>query len=233
MIANWVGSESGRLPGMGQRFPPARRDAEARSEIDCETRPHRSFVRRHRLQSSTRTYRGVGLNWPKLPPFPPPGSHHEDKLPPVADRSPHALRAGRALCPATLLRYAHCTDSGPFAAGGRLAGWRGPNRDGICREKGLLKEWPHDGPKLLWKTTGLGIGYGGPALVGNVLYIMGANDGKEWVLALDVRRGGKQIWASAIDRSALTAAVIPARGRRLRSTAIDFTPWASPAIWCA
>ena len=76
--------------------------------------------------------------------------------------------------------------------------WRGSNRDGICREKGLLKEWPHDGPKLLWKTTGLGIGYGGPAVVGNVLYIMGANDGKEWVLALDLRHGGKQVWASAI-----------------------------------
>ena len=45
---------------------------------------------------------------------------------------------------------------------------------------------------------GLGIGYGGPAIVGNVLYIMGGKDGKEWVLALDVSQGGKQIWASEI-----------------------------------
>jgi outer membrane protein assembly factor BamB len=76
--------------------------------------------------------------------------------------------------------------------------WRGPNRDAICREMGLLKEWPQEGPKLAWKTTGLGIGYGGPAIVGNVLYIMGQKDGKEWVLALDVSRAGKQIWASPI-----------------------------------
>ena len=76
--------------------------------------------------------------------------------------------------------------------------WRGPNRDGICQEKGLLKEWPKEGPKLLWKATGLGIGFGGPAIVGNVLYIMGGKDDKEWVLALDVSRQGKQLWASPI-----------------------------------
>ena len=76
--------------------------------------------------------------------------------------------------------------------------WRGPNRDGICQEKGLLKEWPKEGPKLLWKATGLGIGFGGPAVVGDVLYIMGGNDDKEWVLALDTSRQGKQLWASPI-----------------------------------
>ena len=75
--------------------------------------------------------------------------------------------------------------------------FRGPDRDGICREKGLLKEWPKDGPKLLWKTTGLGIGNSTPSVVGNVLYIMGQKDDKEWVMALDVAQG-KQIWASAI-----------------------------------
>ena len=34
--------------------------------------------------------------------------------------------------------------------------WRGPNRDGISKETGLLKEWPKAGPKLLWKAEGLG-----------------------------------------------------------------------------
>jgi outer membrane protein assembly factor BamB len=74
--------------------------------------------------------------------------------------------------------------------------WRGPNRDGICQEKGLLQEWPKGGPKLLWKATGLGIGFGGPAVVGDVLYLMGGNEDKEWVFALDVSRQGKQLWAS-------------------------------------
>ena len=31
--------------------------------------------------------------------------------------------------------------------------WRGPNRDGISSDTGLLKEWPEDGPKLAWKVT--------------------------------------------------------------------------------
>ncbi len=77
-------------------------------------------------------------------------------------------------------------------------GFRGPNRDGLCREKALLKEWPKDGPKLLWKVTGLGVGNSAPSVVGNVLYTMGENDDKEWVLALDVSREGKQLWASSI-----------------------------------
>ena len=34
--------------------------------------------------------------------------------------------------------------------------WRGPNRDGVCRETGLLKEWPKNGPKPLWEISGLG-----------------------------------------------------------------------------
>jgi outer membrane protein assembly factor BamB len=76
--------------------------------------------------------------------------------------------------------------------------FRGANRDGICHEKGLLKEWPKDGPKLLWKVTGMGIGNSTPSVVGNVLYMMGEKDDKEWVIALDVSREGKQIWASPI-----------------------------------
>ncbi len=76
--------------------------------------------------------------------------------------------------------------------------WRGAKRDGICRETGLLKQWPEEGPKLLWKTKGLGEGYSGPAIVGDVLYIMGSKAGREWVFALDVAKDGAQIWAADI-----------------------------------
>lgn len=75
--------------------------------------------------------------------------------------------------------------------------WRGPNRDAICRETGLLKSWPPQGPKLLWKAVGLGQGYSGPAIVGNVLYTMGNLDGKERVLALDTNTG-RRLWSVAI-----------------------------------
>ena len=76
--------------------------------------------------------------------------------------------------------------------------WRGPNRDAICRETGLLKTWPAGGPKLLWQIRGIGQGYSGPALVGNTLYTMGDKNGKATVFALDIAKDGKQIWATPI-----------------------------------
>jgi outer membrane protein assembly factor BamB len=76
--------------------------------------------------------------------------------------------------------------------------WRGPKRDGICRETGLLKQWPPEGPPLAWKTTGLGVGYSGPSIVGDLLFTMGNRDGKEWVLALDWTQQGKEVWASPV-----------------------------------
>jgi outer membrane protein assembly factor BamB len=88
-----------------------------------------------------------------------------------------------------------------FNAGLRAEDWpgfRGPNRDGICQEKGLLAEWPKGGPKLLWTARGLGVGNSTPSVVGNVLYVMGEKNDKEWVMALDVSKQGKVVWESAI-----------------------------------
>ena len=43
--------------------------------------------------------------------------------------------------------------------------WRGPERSGISQEKGLLKEWPKEGPKLLWQVNDIGDGYSTPSVV--------------------------------------------------------------------
>ncbi len=75
-------------------------------------------------------------------------------------------------------------------------GWRGAQRDGICREKGLLKEWPQEGPPLAWKTSGLGEGFSTVAVVGKVIYTQGHKDGKQCVMALDAGNKGKLIWES-------------------------------------
>jgi len=71
--------------------------------------------------------------------------------------------------------------------------WRGAGRDAICRETELLNEWPPEGPALLWKATGLGEGYSGPAVVGGSLYTMGNIEGMENVLAIDMATG-KSLW---------------------------------------
>src|SRR3954463_16717157 len=73
--------------------------------------------------------------------------------------------------------------------------WRGPNRDGISQEKGLLQEWPKEGPKLLWQIKDLGGGFSTPSVVGTRLYVM-ANKGfeDEFVKALDAK-DGKEVWS--------------------------------------
>jgi len=73
--------------------------------------------------------------------------------------------------------------------------WRGPNRDELSKEKGLLKSWPKDGPKLLWTYSDAGVGYSGASVVGDRLYTMGADDKKEFVLAIDVQKGTK-VWTT-------------------------------------
>ena len=48
--------------------------------------------------------------------------------------------------------------------------YRGPENSGVYAEKGLLKEWPPEGPKLLWKQP-LNQGYAGVAVVSGLVYI--------------------------------------------------------------
>ena len=74
--------------------------------------------------------------------------------------------------------------------------WRGPNRDGISKETGLLKEWPADGPSLVWKATGAGGGYSSFAVTGGRIYTLGLRGDREYVIAFDVATG-KEVWATA------------------------------------
>ena len=58
------------------------------------------------------------------------------------------------------------------AGGADWPQWRGPGRDGFSHETGLLKEWPGEGPKLLWQLKDIGDGYGTPAVAGTRLYLL-------------------------------------------------------------
>jgi outer membrane protein assembly factor BamB len=78
--------------------------------------------------------------------------------------------------------------------------WRGPNRDGISKETGLLKNWPENGPKLVWQVKDIGFGYSTPAVVGERLYLMsneGAQD--EFVRALN-GADGTPVWSIRIGK---------------------------------
>lgn len=74
--------------------------------------------------------------------------------------------------------------------------FRGPNRDGKSMETGLLKEWPAEGPKLLWKATGIGQGYATVSTDGTAILTTGDVDGKFVLFAFDME--GKPLWQTAV-----------------------------------
>ena len=75
--------------------------------------------------------------------------------------------------------------------------FRGPNRDGISQEKGLLKHWPDNGPRRVWLPSNAGLGYfklcvSRPAAVHD-----GSRNGSEQLNCLNAATGREQ-WATNI-----------------------------------
>jgi len=79
------------------------------------------------------------------------------------------------------------------------AQWRGPRRDGISDEKGLLERWPEGGPALLWKIDELGKGWSSPIIVGDKLYITGDVDDDLVIYAFNL--DGTLHWKTTNGRS--------------------------------
>ncbi len=79
--------------------------------------------------------------------------------------------------------------------------WRGPIRDGVSTETGLLQQWPAGGPELAWKADGLGQGFSSLSLQNGRIFTMGERDGQECVFALDLD-GGKELWCTPIGKTA-------------------------------
>ena len=80
--------------------------------------------------------------------------------------------------------------------------FHGPARDNICREVGLLQEWPEGGPKLLWTLKGLGRGYSTVSIANGKLFTMGdrtvsEDTEKQFVIAYDLDTR-KELWASPV-----------------------------------
>jgi outer membrane protein assembly factor BamB len=76
--------------------------------------------------------------------------------------------------------------------------WRGPDRSGVSKESGLLKQWPSGGPKLVWQVDDLGDGYSTPVVVGTRIYFL-SNTGmdNEFVQARSTA-DGKVIWTTRV-----------------------------------
>jgi outer membrane protein assembly factor BamB len=89
------------------------------------------------------------------------------------------------------------TVASTFAATFDWPQWRGPNRDDVSKETGLLRSWPEGGPKRVWLYENGGNGYSGPAIVAGKLFTLGTRDNAEILLALDADTG-KELWFAGL-----------------------------------
>ena len=89
--------------------------------------------------------------------------------------------------------------------------WLGPHRDAIWRETGILRQFPANGPVVLWRTP-ISTGYSGPAVAQGRVYVcdrvegkaaasgaaVGDASSKERVLCLD-EENGRVLWQYEYD----------------------------------
>jgi outer membrane protein assembly factor BamB len=67
-----------------------------------------------------------------------------------------------------------------------IAQYGGPQRNGHFPGKGLLKQWPADGPKLLWFSDTVGDGYGSPVVTHDALFVTGAIESTSYLYSFDL-----------------------------------------------
>lgn len=81
----------------------------------------------------------------------------------------------------------------------QIVQWRGPERNGIYPDRGLLQEWPEDGPRLVLEKDGLGTGWSTPVIDNNVILITGRKDAMESLTAL--KMDGTVLWETIYGKS--------------------------------
>lgn len=75
--------------------------------------------------------------------------------------------------------------------------WRGPNRDALSTETGLLKSWGEAGPPLAWKAAGLGTGFSSLSISGGKIFSMGDRGGSQYVIGMNLA-DGKILWSTKV-----------------------------------
>lgn len=86
---------------------------------------------------------------------------------------------------------------GQTAADAEWPQWRGPLRNGISQETGLLKQWPTNGPTTLWAISNLGEGFGSLAVKAERIYVQGTSETASAVFCLN-QADGKTIWSTSL-----------------------------------
>jgi outer membrane protein assembly factor BamB len=75
--------------------------------------------------------------------------------------------------------------------------WRGPNRDDVASDKGLLQSWPESGPPLVWTAPGLGDGYSSVVIDKGRIYTTGERKDGVFLICLN-DANGRELWSKRI-----------------------------------
>lgn len=94
--------------------------------------------------------------------------------------------------------------------------FHGPDRLNKSEETGLLKEWPAEGPQLLFTISGLGEGYSSVSFGEGLMFTAGKYQDQSYVFAFDMN--GKPVWKSPNGKAWTTSASWAASYSGSRST---------------
>ena len=90
-----------------------------------------------------------------------------------------------------------CTAQNPAPkTGASKNGWRGPENQGAYPDTGLLKEWPQNGPEMIFETLDAGKGYSSPQVVGDRIYITGMNEQEDKEVFQAYTLDGKKLYTT-------------------------------------
>ena len=90
--------------------------------------------------------------------------------------------------------HAPLLDAGDVGGSPNWPEFHGPGRTNISPDRGLLKQWPEGGPRLLWTYSQCGKGYSGVVIAEGMIFTAGDFGREEMLLALDMN--GNLLWKS-------------------------------------
>ena len=99
----------------------------------------------------------------------------------------------------TLCSHVIAADAANVTSGKRAywPQWRGPQRDDVASDKGLLPAWPKGGPPLVWEGKGLGDGYSSVVIDQGRIYTTGDRKDGEYLICLEDATS-KEIWSKRV-----------------------------------
>ena len=74
----------------------------------------------------------------------------------------------------------------------------GPDKNSTSTETGILRSWPEGGPEVLWKVS-VGIGYGGPIIRNDKVYLLDRDDEKGDKMRCFDMNTGEELWKFEYD----------------------------------